>query len=508
MSPRTNRLALVAVALIGFVVGVVASVRFDLFPTSEAISIFGGAEKSSPPSQASAPPEVQLPDFSALAEHVAPSVVNISTTQEVKGGPSLGPGGGPGGQGGPGGEDDPFHEFFGPFERFFGPPRRMPYKAKSLGSGFVIDPAGYILTNNHVVENADEIVVRLPTGKEFKAKVVGRDSKTDIALIEIHGASELTPVLLGNSDDLKVGQWVVAIGNPFGLENTVTAGIVSAIGRHINQGPYDNFIQTDAAINPGNSGGPLLNTRGEVVGINTAIFSRGGGNIGIGFAIPISLAREIIPQLKEKGHVTRGWLGVMIQKVTPEIAESLGLSEAKGALVADVVKEGPAEAAGIKQGDVIVEYDGKPVTDSAELPLLVARTPVGKTVKVKVVRGKETQTLSVKVQELKEEEAAQPGAGTTEDLGLAVQTLTPELAENLGLDRGLKGVIVTQVEPSGPAADAGLRRGDVILEVNRQTVKDADAYRKAVKAVGKGKSVLFLVRRGDNTIFLAVKPST
>jgi serine protease Do len=372
----------------------------------------------------------------------------------------------------------------------------------------VIDASGYILTNNHVVENADEIVVKLPTGKEFKAKVVGRDQKTDIALIEIHGASDLTPVQLGESDDLKVGQWVVAIGNPFGLENTVTAGIVSAMGRHINQGPYDNFIQTDAAINPGNSGGPLLNTRGEVVGINTAIFSRGGGNIGIGFAIPINLAKEIVPQLKEKGHVTRGWLGVMIQKVTPDIAESLGLADAKGALVADVVKDGPAEAAGIKQGDVIIEYDGKPVTDSAELPLLVARTPVGKSVKVKALRGKETETFNIKIQELKEEETAQAGSGTTEDLGLAVQTLTPELAENLGLDRSTKGVVVTQVDPGGPAADAGLRRGDVILEVNRQAVKDVDAYRKAVKSVGKGKSVLFLVRRGDNTIFLAVKPSS
>jgi serine protease Do len=511
MRSWSNRLALVAVALIGFVVGIVASVRLDLFPSSEAINLFGGGSGDRP-ATGSAPspaPAVQLPDFAGLAEHVAPSVVNISSTQEVKGstGPGFGPGG-PGGPGGQGGEDDPFHEFFGPFERFFGPQRRAPYKAKSLGSGFVIDASGYILTNNHVVENADEIVVKLPTGKEFKAKVVGRDQKTDIALIEIHGASDLTPVQLGESDDLKVGQWVVAIGNPFGLENTVTAGIVSAMGRHINQGPYDNFIQTDAAINPGNSGGPLLNTRGEVVGINTAIFSRGGGNIGIGFAIPINLAKEIVPQLKEKGHVTRGWLGVMIQKVTPDIAESLGLADAKGALVADVVKDGPAEAAGIKQGDVIIEYDGKPVTDSAELPLLVARTPVGKTVKVKALRGKETETFNIKIQELKEEETAQAGSGTTEDLGLAVQTLTPELAENLGLDRSTKGVVVTQVDPGGPAADAGLRRGDVILEVNRQPVKDVDAYRKALKAVGKGKSVLFLVRRGDNTIFLAVKPSS
>jgi serine protease Do len=498
MSLRGGRRALIAVALIGFAAGVALSVRFDLFPHSDAINLFGGGEKPSGSSGTSAP-AVTLPDFAGLAEHVAPSVVNISSTQEVKGGPSFGP---------EGPEGDPFHEFFEPFERFFGPPRRMPFKAKSLGSGFVIDGAGYILTNNHVVENADEIVVKLASGKEFKAKVVGRDSKTDIALIEIHGATELTPVLLGDSDELKVGQWVVAIGNPFGLENTVTAGIVSAMGRHINQGPYDNFIQTDAAINPGNSGGPLLDTKGEVVGINTAIFSRSGGNIGIGFAIPINLARDIVPQLKEKGHVTRGWLGVMIQKVTPDIAESLGLSEPKGALVADVVKEGPAGAAGLKQGDVIVEYDGKPVTDSAELPLLVARTPVGKQVKVKVIRDKGTQSFTIKIAELKEEETAQAGGGPTEDLGLTVQTLTAELAENLGLERGLKGVVVTQVEPGGAAAEAGLRRGDVILEVNRQAVKDVEAYRKALRASGKGKSVLFLVRRGDNTIFLAVKPSS
>jgi len=280
------------------------------------------------------------------------------------------------------------------------------------------------------------------------------------------------------------------------------------MGRHINQGPYDNFIQTDAAINPGNSGGPLLNTKGEVVGINTAIYSRGGGNIGIGFAIPISLAKEIVPQLKEKGHVTRGWLGVMIQKVTPDIAESLGLTESKGALVADVVKDGPAEEAGLKQGDVIVEFDGKAVSDSAELPLLVARTPVGRSVKLKVIRDKKAEAFTVKIAELKDEEAQQEGSGTTEDLGITVQTLTPELAENLQLDRGLKGVVVTQVDPGGPAADAGLRRGDVILEVNRAPVKDVGAYNKAVRAAGKGKSVLFLVRRGDNTIFLAVKPTS
>jgi len=501
-STRRGRFHWLLVGALGFAAGVAMTARLDLFPRTEAIGLFGGDAPSSPP------PVVSLPDFTGLAEHISPSVVNISSTQEVKSSPFERRGlPGPGGPGGPGGPDDPFHEFFEPFERFFGPQRRAPYKAKSLGSGFVIDASGYIITNNHVVENADEILVKLSTGKEYKAKVVGRDSKTDIALIEIEGAEKLTPVVLGDSEGLKVGQWVVAIGNPFGLENTVTSGIVSALARHINQGPYDNFIQTDAAINPGNSGGPLLNTKGEVIGINTAIFSRGGGNIGIGFAIPINLAKEIVPQLKEKGHVTRGWLGVMIQKVTPQIAESLGLPEAKGALVADVVKDGPADKAGLKQGDVIIEYDGKPVNDSAELPLLVARTAVGKTVTVKVTRDKSTQTFQIQIEELKEEDIAQTTTGESEDLGLTVQTLTSDLAETLGLDRNLKGVVVSEVEPAGPAAEAGLRRGDVILEVNRQTVKDVDAYRKAIKAGGKGKSVLFLVRRGDNTIFLAVKPS-
>jgi len=383
-------------------------------------------------------------------------------------------------------------------------PRDVPVRGQ--GSGFIVSADGTVLTNAHVVDGASVVTVKLTDKREYKAKVVGVDKASDVAVLKID-AKNLPTVKLPKADDVQVGEWVVAIGSPYGFENTVTAGIVSAMARHINQGPYDDFIQTDAAINPGNSGGPLLNTKGEVVGINTAIFSRSGGNIGIGFAIPISLAKEIIPQLKEKGHVTRGWLGVMIQKVTPDIAETLGLPDAKGALVADVVKEGPAEVAGLKQGDVIVEYDGKPVNDSAELPLLVARTPVGKSVKVKVIRDKSAQHFEIKIAELKEEEVAQAQSGTVERLGLTVQTLTPDLAENLGLDRALKGVIVTQVDPDGPGAEAGLRRGDVILEVNRQPVKDSDAYKKALKDAGDGKSVLFLVRRGDNTIFLAVKPA-
>ena len=457
-------------------------------------------------------PLTVLPDFATLAERLSPVVVNISTSSQGKqqmDAPQFhGPGGG--GQGGPQwpfGDGDP-REFGEPFEHFFGPSPRQPQRPqrqRSLGSGFIIDTEGYILTNNHVVDNADEILVRLGTGKEYKASVVGKDAKTDIALLRIENAAGLTAVTLGDSDGLKVGEWVMAIGNPFGLDHTVTAGIVSAKGRFIGAGNYDDYIQTDAAINPGNSGGPLINLRGEVVGINSAIFSRTGGNIGIGFAVPINIAKELVPQLKEKGKVTRGWLGVLIQKVTPEIAESLGLEESRGALVADVVKEGPAAAAGLKVGDVIVEFDGHPVRESNELPLMVAREPIGKQVAVKVLREKESKEIPVTIAELKDEEVAAAGHTEGEKLGLTVQTLTPEIAQNLGVS-DLKGVVVTAVESGSSAEDAGIRRGDIILEVNRQAIEDADDYRKALRAGEKGKNVLFLVRRGDNTIFLALKP--
>jgi len=440
-----------------------------------------------------------LPDFASLAEHLGPSVVNISTTSQPEAAPQNpfgGQGGGPGGGGNP-------QEFWEPFERWFGQPMpRRQFKERSLGSGFVINKDGFILTNNHVVENADEIIVRLSNEKEYKAKIIGRDPKTDIAVIKIDAPSGLAPATMGDSDALRVGEWVMAIGNPFGLENTVTAGIVSAKSRFI----YDQFIQTDVAINPGNSGGPLINLKGQVVGINTAIFSRSGGSIGIGFAIPINLATELLPELEEKGKVTRGWLGVLIQKVTPDIAESLGLSDAHGALVADVMKDGPAKDAGIVTGDVIVEFDGHKLKDSNELPLMVARTKVGKTVSVKIIRNGTEQNLDVTIRELAEEgeEVAQGEPGG--DYGMTVQPLTPEIAESLGLGEDLRGVVVSAVTPGSSADDAGLRRGDVILEVNRQPVSDVRSYQKAIKGVAAGKSVLLLVRRGENTIFLALKP--
>ncbi|HEY5541654.1 MAG TPA: DegQ family serine endoprotease, partial [Candidatus Binatia bacterium] len=378
-------------------------------------------------------------------------------------------------------------------------------RQRSLGSGFIIDGDGSILTNNHVVENAQKIVVKLAADdQQYEAKVIGRDPKTDIAVIKINAKTSLPTATLGDSDRLEVGEWVVAIGNPFGLDSTVTSGIVSAKGRHIGQGPYDNFIQTDASINPGNSGGPLINLRGEVIGINTAIFSRTGGNMGIGFAIPINLVKEVLPQLRGKGKVTRGFLGVLIQKVTPEIADSLGMDKGYGALVANVTKDGPADKAGVKVGDVIVEFDGKEVKDSSDLPIIVARTPVDKRARMKVLRDKKEISLTVSVGELKDEEvvASAPEKG---ELGLTVQRLTPQMAESLGLDR-TEGVVVTTVEPGSAAEEAGIRRGDVIMEVDRKAIRNLDEYKKAVAGIRKGRGVLFLVRRGDSTLFLALKP--
>jgi serine protease Do len=360
---------------------------------------------------------------------------------------------------------------------------------------------GYILTNNHVVENADQIKVKLVDGKEYEGKVVGRDPKTDLALVKIEGVSDLHPLPLGNSEDLKVGSWVVAIGSPFGLEQTMTAGIVSAKGRVIGSGPYDNFIQTDASINPGNSGGPLINMRGEVIGINTAIIASGQG---IGFAIPINTAKEIVPQLQEKGHVTRGWLGVSIQEVTPALAKSFDLKEKKGALVAQVVSGSPAEKAGIEQGDVIVEFDGKEVTDSKDLPRIVASTPIGKAVTIKLLRNGKAFDRRVKVGEM-EEKVEVAKAPSHKSLGITVQNLTPEIAKGLGLKRET-GVVVTRVEPGSPAANGGIQNGDVIREVNRSPIKDVEDFVQMVeKAKGQG-NVLLLIQRGQNNLFAAITP--
>mgnify|MGYP001267510250 FL=1 len=479
----------ILVALVSLVVGLGISGSLDWLAPSRAVNLMGEAGNAdSRPSQ--------LPDFVVLAKKLKPVVVNISTTQVSEG---------HGSQefSSPFGDEDPLNDFW---RRFFGGPApRGPQRQRSLGSGFIIDADGSILTNNHVVENAQKIVVKLAADdQEYEAKVIGRDPKTDIAVIKINTKSNLPAATLGDSDRLEVGEWVVAIGNPFGLDSTVTSGIVSAKGRHIGQGPYDNFIQTDASINPGNSGGPLINLRGEVIGINTAIFSRTGGNMGIGFAIPINLVKEVLPQLRGKGKVTRGFLGVLIQKVTPEIAESLGMDKGYGALVANVTKDGPADKAGVKVGDVIVEFDGKEVKESSDLPFIVARTPVDKRTRMKVLRDKKEVTLTVAVGELKDEEvvASAPEKG---ELGLSVQRLTPQMAESLGLDK-TEGVVVTAVEPGSAADEAGIRRGDVIMEVDRKPIRNLDEYKKAVAGIRKGRGVLFLVRRGDSTLFLALKP--
>lgn len=481
--------AVILVALTSLVVGLGISGSVDWLVPSRAVNLLGDAGNSDSRVASG------LPDFVSLAKKMKPIVVNISTTQvsEGRGSPEFGS---------PFGEEDPFNDFW---RRFFGGPQpRGPQRQRSLGSGFIIDADGSILTNNHVVENASKIVVKLADDEEYEAKVVGRDSKTDIAVIKINAKISLPAANFGDSDRLEVGEWVVAIGNPFGLDSTVTSGIVSAKGRHIGQGPYDNFIQTDASINPGNSGGPLINLRGEVIGINTAIFSRTGGNIGIGFAIPINLVKELLPQLRGKGKVVRGYLGVLIQKVTPEIAESLGMDHGYGALVANVSKDGPADKAGVKVGDVIVEFDGKAVKDSGDLPIIVARTPVDKKVRMKVLRDKKETSLSVAVGELKDEEvvATAPEKG---ELGLTVQRLTPQMAESLGVDKA-EGVVVTAVEPGSAADESGIRRGDIIVEVDRKAVRSLEDYKKAVAGVRKGRGVLFLVRRGESTLFLALKP--
>jgi len=433
-----------------------------------------------------------LPDFAALAKKLGPAVVNVATTQMRKTaqqGPS------------PFGDDDSLDQFW---QRFFGGrlPRGPQQRQKGLGSGFIIDRDGTIVTNYHVVDDAEKITVTLSDGRSFDGKVLGKDQKTDIAVIKISAPQDLPTAPLGDSDRLEVGEWVMAIGNPFGLDHTVTSGIVSAKGRHIGAGPYDDFIQTDASINPGNSGGPLINLRGEVIGINTAIFSGSGGNIGIGFAIPTNLVKELLPQLKDKGKVVRGFVGVTIQKVTPDLADSLGMKQAGGALVADVNKGGPADRAGIKTGDVIVEFDRKEIKDSGDLPLQVARTAPGKTVQIKVLRNSKEMTLPLAVGEVKETKEIVTSAEG--NLGLTVQPVTPEIAESLGLDK-TEGIVITAVEPGSPGDDAGLQQGDVISAINQRPVRTVSDYERAISEAGKDKSLLFLVKRGQGSLFLALK---
>jgi serine protease Do len=459
-----------------------------------AIDLFG--EEEQPPAAAAepfweeggaqrpaVPPGGAPGSFADLAERVSPAVVNIQTKKTFAAG----------------GARHPLEELFPQFQI----PREL-REMPSLGTGFVISPDGYIATNNHVIEDVDKIEVHLLTGEKLEAEIVGRDPSTDVALIRVKPPKELAFLSLGDSDSVRPGDWVLAVGNPFGLEHTVTAGIVSAKHREINdptsmQRRFDDFIQTDAAINPGNSGGPLMNLAGEVIGINTAI--RQDANT-IGFAIPINLAKGVLPQLRASGKVSRGWLGVMIQPVTEEVAANLELDSQEGALVADLDPSGPAAKAGVKRYDVIVEFDGKPVREMDELPKLVAAAPVGKKAQLTVVRKGAEQRLAVQLGELESEPTlasaaepeSKPGA-----YGLQVQPVTPEIAEQLQL-KSTDGVLVSGVQAGSPAEEAGLRRGDVILEVNQQPVADVAGFREALS--GSKKGALLLVSRGGSEIIV------
>ncbi len=439
---------------------------------------------------------VAAPDtFADLANRLAPAVVNIKVTKVEKVGveiptrPEL-----------PFDEQSPLNQFF---ERYFKQWPRGEFRSQGAGSGFIISPEGYILTNNHVVDGAKEVTVTLASKDEYRAKVVGRDPKTDIAVLKIEPNKALPTVPFGDSDHLRVGDWVMAIGNAFGLSNTVTAGIVSAKGRVIGAGPYDDFIQTDASINPGNSGGPLFNMRGEVVGINTAMVARGQG---IGFAIPINIARSLIPQLETKGEVTRGWLGVSIQGITPELQKSMHLPDRSGGLVADVVKGSPAEKAGVRRGDVIVAFEDRPVTDAAMLPSMVAGTPIDKQVTLTVRRNEHRETLSLTVEKMASSEVAQAEAGHSprRTWGLALQNLTPRTAERLEIAIDA-GVLVAGVQDGSPADLAGIQKGDLIQEVNRHKVASVNDVQVAIEESKNKDALLLLVKRGGTSLFAALE---
>ena len=491
--------AFVALAVALLVASGLVDVRVNVRDqVAGAIDLFGSKDKPDSSAQTApfwsegggtrtaAPPSGAPGSFADLAEHVSPAIVNIQTKKVL-----------------PAGGHHPLEELFPPGFRLEIPhqPREMP----SLGTGFVISPDGFIATNNHVIEDVDKIEVNFLGGQKLQAEIVGRDPSTDVALIRVKPEKDLPFLPLGDSDGVRPGDWVIAVGNPFGLEHTVTAGIISAKHREINGDPssrrFDDFIQTDAAINPGNSGGPLLNLSGEVIGINTAI--RQDANT-IGFAIPINLAKSVLPQLRASGKVTRGWLGVMIQPVTAEVAASLELDKPEGALVSDLDPAGPASKAGVQRYDVIVGFDGKPVHQMEELPKLVASAPVGSQVELTVIRKGKEKKFDVKLGELSAEPALasaepeeKPGA-----FGLQVQALTPELAEQLQLEQQ-SGVVVSAVEPGSSAEDAGVRRGDVILEVNRTAVASVSAFREAISDSKRG--ALLLVSRGGAEVIVALK---
>ncbi|NWF38374.1 DegQ family serine endoprotease [Mariprofundus sp. NF] len=445
------------------------------------------------------PAQAMPESFADLAAEQADAVVNISTTQHAK---QALQGGIPPGFGGP--QGTPFDDFFNDFFRNM--PRQQQEK-HALGTGFVISADGYVVTNNHVVDGADEVVVKMRDGTELQAKIIGTDSKLDVALLKVKGKN-LKTVKIGNSDVLRVGDWVVAIGNPFGLSQTVTAGIVSAKGRVIGSGPYDDFIQTDAAINPGNSGGPLFNSKGELVGINTAIYSRSGGNNGIGFAIPINLAKPILDELKEKGHVTRARLGVHITDVDKETMKALGLKDRHGALVPQVEAGSAADKAGIRAGDVIVSIDGELITKAHDLPIRVARHAPGDKVKVGIIRDGRQKTLNVVVEAMPDDQVARNGQQKVDKskvrLGMVVENLSTDMAARLRT-RVKNGVVVQQVQKGLPAANAGIQRGDVIYRINGKDVPDMKAFAKLAKNFKHGEVLRVMMDRRGDQVFALVK---
>lgn len=483
---------------------------------------------------ADAPPVMVPNSFANLAERVQDAVVNISTTQKINRAPAPQPGAPQAPVPYPDfPQGSPFQDFF---EEFFNAPMgpgmggnmMSPLPVQSLGSGFILDgDKGIIVTNNHVIDQAEEIQVILHDDTKLKAEVIGRDAETDLALLRVKAPKKLVSVTWGNSDTMRVGDWVLAVGNPFGLGGTVTSGIISARQRNINAGRYDDFIQTDASINRGNSGGPMFNMRGEVIGINTAIFSPTGGSVGIGFAIPSNLAKPVIDQLLEFGATRRGWIGVRIQNITPEIAESIGMKESHGAMIASLTVDGPADKAGLKQGDVILSFGDKDINEMRFLPRVVADSPINEPAPIKIFRpdakGGKEMVLTITPGEL--EKAQKNGLLTEEntspktelekapndthitELQMDIAPLSPALRQRYNLSGDVTGVIVTSVKNDSDAATKGIMVGDVILEVNQQAVKDADQVKAALKdAVSTGKpSILLLVNSRNNLRFVAVK---
>jgi len=488
----------------GILIGVVVASDLGWLPFGHAVP--DSPVKPVPLAQTAVPTSASLSgdrNFVSVAKAVKPAVVNIFTTRTTKGGE--GPHAMP--------FDDPFfRRFFGEeFFRRFEVPRER--KERSLGSGVIVDPKGLIITNNHVVSKADEIKVLLSDKREFKAKLIGTDTKTDLAVLKIE-TEGLHTIPWADSDKLEVGEFVLAVGNPFGLNQTVTLGIVSAVGRaSMGIAEYEDFIQTDAAINPGNSGGPLVNARGELVGVNTAIFSQSGGNMGIGFAVPSNMARSILEQLVKTGRVVRGWLGVSIQDMSPELASQFGVAEPKGVLVSDVLDGSPAKRAGLERGDVIVEFDGKTVENPTQLRNAVAQTVIGKKATVKFIRDKGARSVEVTITEQPKtvaqagsEESGESASPASLLSDLEVRELNGDLASRLGLSTGERGVVIVRVRSGSVADEAGLKEGDIILEVNRKPVPNVAAYERVSSKVGKEQAVLLLIKRQGRTSFITLKP--